>query len=209
MRRFHLPPSFDDTQKLTDDELIEVIYFGIPNSWKNEMVRQGFDPIEKTLEEFREFCQRLEDIPEFQVKDSKPVAKKSKTTPSTGKSNDNGNNGTKYCMIHGKCNHSSNECKKLKALAKETETGGSKNKTWSKKADDYKKKQKADLAVLVQKAVKEQLNAISEKKRKSSDDDDSASLTTEDLNQIDFENLDLSDDESFHSAKNDDDNTPN
>lgn len=195
----HLPPHFNNTQKLSDDELIEVIYFGIPNSWKNEMVRQGFDPIENSVSDFREFCQRLEDIPEFQVKDSKPSAKKSKTTSLSSKSNSNGQGGTKYCLLHGKGNHDSNDCHKLKALAKDSNSGGSKNRTWSKKAEEAKNKQKNDLAVLVKKAVKEQLNAISDKKRKSDDTDD-ASLNTEDMNQIDFENLELSDNESFHSV---------
>ena len=67
-----------------------------------------------------------------------------------------------------------------------------------RKAKDYKKKQSKDLAAFIKKSVKEQLNAISEKKCKEPEGNGDAS---EDLNNINFEGLELSHNESFHSAK--------
>ena len=67
-----LPPHFNNTQKLPKEELVEILYYGIPNSsWKNEMTKQGFDPLDSTLYNFWEFCQRLEDLPDFQEVESK------------------------------------------------------------------------------------------------------------------------------------------
>jgi hypothetical protein len=39
----NLPPFGGDHQKLSMDEIMEIIHFGIPNSWKREMEVQGFD----------------------------------------------------------------------------------------------------------------------------------------------------------------------
>ena len=38
-----LPPG-GHTQSFSADELIDVILYGIPQSWHKEMERQGFDP---------------------------------------------------------------------------------------------------------------------------------------------------------------------
>ena len=62
-----LPPFGGDAQqRLGDDEIIEIIVYGIPNSsWKNEMTKQGFDQIEKGLGPLLEFCERMEELPEY------------------------------------------------------------------------------------------------------------------------------------------------
>jgi hypothetical protein len=210
-----LPPQFDDTQCLTDEELTEIIYFGIPNSWKMEMVKQGFDPLEHTLAEFREFCQRLEDIPDFQPtnhKNGKASSNSSSKKPKTETNSKSKTGGSKYCLVHGKGGHDSNECHTLKRMVKDETDGGSKNKSWSRKADDYKKKQSKELAAFIKKSVKAELNAFSDKKRKSdSDDSDGEEVNhfdASELNAINFEDINLSDDE-FHDAKEegDDDST--
>ena len=54
------PPHFKDTQKLQDDEFIELLEYGIPPKWKSEMVKQGFIPRNHTVSEFLEFCEKLE-----------------------------------------------------------------------------------------------------------------------------------------------------
>jgi hypothetical protein len=41
-----LPPFGGDHQCLRDDEIVEIIVYGIPNSWKHEMTKQDFDPLE-------------------------------------------------------------------------------------------------------------------------------------------------------------------
>ena len=39
-----LPPAFDDTQKLSNEEMMDVILFGAPRTWQNEMGRQALTP---------------------------------------------------------------------------------------------------------------------------------------------------------------------
>ena len=46
--------------KLDDDELIEIIEFGLPRSWCNKFIEHNFDTSQKTIIELVEFCERLE-----------------------------------------------------------------------------------------------------------------------------------------------------
>jgi len=46
--------------KLDDDEVTEHLHFSIPNRWQKEMIMHGFEPIEGSIDEFLEFCERLE-----------------------------------------------------------------------------------------------------------------------------------------------------
>ena len=56
-----LPP-FKNNQSLAADEVIEIYHHAIPNSWKREMKKQGFNPYKSTLVDFIEFCERHKDI---------------------------------------------------------------------------------------------------------------------------------------------------
>jgi hypothetical protein len=53
-------PPFEYNQELDEDEIIDILEFGIPHSWQNYMVLQGFDPMESTLAELVDFCERRE-----------------------------------------------------------------------------------------------------------------------------------------------------
>lgn len=46
--------------KLDDDEVKEHLHFSIPNRWQKEMIMHGFEPIEGSIDQFLEFCERLE-----------------------------------------------------------------------------------------------------------------------------------------------------
>jgi hypothetical protein len=54
-------------QSLGDEEIVEIIScYRFPNSWKSNIARQGFDPVDSGIAELQSFCHRLEDtIPEF------------------------------------------------------------------------------------------------------------------------------------------------
>ena len=54
-----LPP-FAANQAFRDDEFIDIILFGTPTSWAREMDRQGFDPMDHTVEEVVTFMEQLE-----------------------------------------------------------------------------------------------------------------------------------------------------
>jgi hypothetical protein len=54
------PPSFSNTQKISDEDFVEVIGYGIPHSWRATMAEQGFVPFNHTLTEIVEFCNKME-----------------------------------------------------------------------------------------------------------------------------------------------------
>ena len=54
------PPSFSRTQRISDEDFVEVIEYGIPHSWRMKMAEQGFVPVNHTLAEIVEFCNKME-----------------------------------------------------------------------------------------------------------------------------------------------------
>ena len=173
-----LPP-FSPGQSLTDDELAEIIYYGVPNSWKQEMTRQGFDPMENTLGAVLLFCERLEECEDFKPDAKKAEASKGSVSKKHSKSYSKGNGGEKNCMLHGKGSHSTEECKTLQGLAKKRKADFSpgkendkkpkyKNKTWTKKDSSGK-----EIAAMVKKQVKKELHVADKKRKASKADSDS------------------------------------
>ena len=53
-------PPFNAGQLLDDDNIMEILEFGIPATWQKHMIYQGFNASEHTATEFVEFCERLE-----------------------------------------------------------------------------------------------------------------------------------------------------
>ena len=49
----------DDT-KLPEDEIFNLLEFGIPNTWQKAMLLQDFDPQVHTVNDFVQFYERLE-----------------------------------------------------------------------------------------------------------------------------------------------------
>ena len=56
------PGTFDNTDgtKLPEDEILDLLEFGIPNTWQKAMLLQDFDPQVHTVNDFVQFCERLE-----------------------------------------------------------------------------------------------------------------------------------------------------
>ena len=116
-------PPFEDDQGLAQDEIVDILNFGVPNTWQKNMVIQGFDPTLHTPSEFVEFCERHE----FTEGDAGDHGAKPKTS---SKSGNNGatsraktseeaqpnrkrkyNSEEKYCAYHQCAGHSTDECK--------------------------------------------------------------------------------------------------
>ena len=195
-----LPPG-GVNQRLSDDEIMDIVIYGLPKSWVKEMDRQDFDPFTKTLIQTVEFCERMEASEDFpgphKGKDSKSN-KKSKTSPSNKSNKSSGGN---HCEYHGPNTHPTSECKVIKAMVASAKKGDNekpkyKNKTWKRSAEEGKKKTTKDLAAFIKKAVSKELNAVSAK-RPAEDEgecsDDDASLNNVDLSKIDFSDLDVDD----------------
>ena len=176
----NLPP-FGANQQLGNDELLDIILFGTPRSWQNEMDKQGFDPMDRHLYEVIDF---MENIESTEVKPSASTDKSSsKGKKDNKKSSSSSSSGKKkapyYCKHHGpNSSHNTEDCLVLK---NQKPSGGSSdkkksygNKTWSRKAQEANAASKKELAAFVtkqvKKGVKKQLASTS-KKRKSDDSD--------------------------------------
>ena len=46
--------------KLNDDELIDCLEHSVPPSWRTQMDLLGFECVDSTIVEFKEFCKRVE-----------------------------------------------------------------------------------------------------------------------------------------------------
>jgi len=102
-----LPPNFNNAQSLHDDEVIDILLFGVPKSWKREMDRQGVDPLACTPCEAAAFMERNEMSEDFDSdkKTTKVAPGKGKKKASYAKGNSDAD-GSKHCMLHGEwCAH--------------------------------------------------------------------------------------------------------
>ena len=173
-----LPP-FGNDQFLTEDEVLDILLFGTPQSWQQEMDHQGFDPVESGLYNtvaFMENIESVEDKPEFKEVKSKPTkTKKGKDGESDGSSK---KKAPYYCKHHGpNYTHDTADCRVLKSK------GTHSNKTWNRsKAEEAASASKKELAALVAKTVKKELKdgikagvkkqlAAVSKKRKSDEEE--------------------------------------
>ena len=121
-----LPP-FGDEQHLKDDEIIDILCYGTPKSWSREMDRQGFDPLIATPVQVVDFLEPIEQAKDF---DGQKVDHSQQKTNGNGKmgsskKQSNGKPGGKYCMLHSKGSHSTEECHTLKEQAKKMKSGSS------------------------------------------------------------------------------------
>lgn len=202
-----LPPDYHADQALAPDEVADILLHAFPASWGAEMEKQGFDPFTKTPQEILEFVERLEvaeQITNKVARGNKPTSNNSSQKKSSSGGAKKGT-GTMFCHIHGKnSNHSTDQCRTIKGMKKKGENFSSEkkgNKTWTRKAENakFKSNQKKDLAALMRKTVREELNAMSKDKK---DDDsvesvhhldkeiDPASLNYENMERLDIDDAD-------------------
>lgn len=182
-----LPPFGGNTQRLSDDEILDILLYGTPKSWQKEMDRQGFDPMEKQLFEVVDFMENIEvseDKPMIKVENKKVSSSKKKASSSPKKK------APFFCREHGpNYTHDTKDCRTLANKPAE-KTSSYKNKTWNRKAAESSDAAKKELAALVTKTVKKQL-ASTDKKRKSGDDGECFLLDTitSDLDGFNYEEM--------------------
>ena len=225
-------PPFLPSNKLNMDELLEIWQFAIPNSWLRKLAEQGKDPVTMTSTEFLNAVEYLESAegdfdsaPKSSASPNSQSSKKKKKSNGKHGSDKSNNNGDYYCMYHKKNDtHATADCKILKSLAEGKLKGTSsktnkkdyksKNKTYNrdakKSADDAKK----DMAAIIQKAVKAELNSfVSNKKKRKAElnaidakaDDDTVSLGDFDYEKLEgmsFSDKEIDGEESFATAEN-------
>ena len=192
-----LPP-FQHPQHLNQDEILDIVLFGTPKSWQREMDRQGFDPLDNTMQQVIDFLEQIETSEDFEGspvkhKDNKSsMKKKSSSHQGQQKRGDQ-----KHCSFHGWGNHSSDECYKLQGDAKRPKgnnSNGSKgsgkysNKSWSRNNSDQSQK---ELATYVKQAVAAGIkeHTSGSKKRKSKGDLDLNAFDP-DLKDFNYQDMD-------------------
>jgi len=218
----HLPPHNGNLQRLGNDELADILLYGVPKSWVREMDRQGKDPDDMNVAEILLFLEQIELAEEFSPdgkknqnnnnnkgKKGKP---NNKSNQKGGNNNSNDGSGDYYCMLHGANNtHGTDDCRTMKQQAKKMKnkhsSGGSSNSKddWKNKANNNKKKASKELNAVAKKAAQESAKAVvkelnaANKKRKStdeSDDDNSVNALEKELFAVDLGKIsDHSDDE--------------
>eukprot|EP00957_Ditylum_brightwellii_P195536 14899099-Ditylum_brightwellii.AAC.1 len=112
-------------QPLDKDELLDILEYGVPASWYRELTVQGFDPVDQGLQNYVEFCTRLEscepskDKPKGENPSKSKNAGKHKAEVSTTPTTTPAGKKKFYCNMHG-CNrtHNTEDCFELNWHAK-------------------------------------------------------------------------------------------
>ena len=208
------PPFNGKRQAIPNDEILEHLEFAIPSSWQKQMVLQGFNTLERTIEDFIEFCERLEFSKSIydsshshngQKACAKNGNEKSDSKVSAEKGHNRKRKAQYYCLYHGdNTTHDTNDCKVLKAQAEKMAAAHSNlNKgKYSKKrnkTEETKKEFQSFKAEIVRSVLKTIGTAQnSSKKRKVTDMDH--------FNMEQFRNLTVSSDSESKADDLDSDN---
>ena len=175
-------PPFQADQQLPNDEVLEHAEFAIPNSWQKQMVLHGFNTISRTMDEFIQFCERLE-ISESIYDATHKKGLKTNTQTGTDGASPKGRSGKTnsqqsgkkrkaeyYCLYHGEnSTHNTDQCKVLKAQAERMANQHGKGK-YRKTEKDEKNKRKMDFQSFAADIVQQVVKKI---KKSSQDDKDS------------------------------------
>ena len=156
-------PPFGLNQTLPNDELLDLLEFGVPSVWQREFWRQGWDPIEHSVTEFTEFCERLE----FTETMYNETHAKKRPRANTDLNGNNGNskskikpNGkktgksSKWCELHQTDTHDTSECKIILAQARKMREAWSNRSKQPVKKRENDKRQDNELNSIVKQAVK-------------------------------------------------------
>ena len=148
-----LPPDFNAAQKLSTNDIMEVLATKAPKEHKNLMIEQGFNPETSTVEQFVEISERAEtkktilderkryfNSQNMSSSDEDSPSKKRK--PSKPKNFRSQDRKEFYCKEHGpNSTHNSSDCKVIHGKSSDKQAWKSKDKS-ENKYSDYKAKYK-------------------------------------------------------------------
>jgi hypothetical protein len=110
-------------QKLDDDEVIDLMEFGVPRAWQKKMEEHDFDSTNTTIGEFLAFCERMERIEigddksrhkDQPARNGNDDRKRKALDLRNGKSVQKGT-GKHYCLLHGNnATHDTDGCFTIK-----------------------------------------------------------------------------------------------
>lgn len=218
--KLELFPPFGQSQELDEDALTQQHENNFPVKFLKEMYKQGYDPIDHTLQEFVEFAERLEVVDDIEKQASGPDKKASEEPSSSSKKRkrDKKEHSTpkrsstseKYCELHGKNpTHNTGECKTLISQAKKMR-GSWENRSDSQKSQYRKDKRtnNAEMHAMVDKMVTRKLQTMVSKSKsgkKRKEVEDSSNFEAIDTFNFNFEKSDQeqsNDSDSEHSEWN-------
>ena len=130
--------------KLAEDEIKDLLDFGMPKLYQRAMVLQGFDPMIHTITEFVKFCERLEAVENYDAP-TKPTGNLKGSNKNSDKNSKRKHKGTTpnpvsetdtvnyFCLLHGENpTHNADDCyalknsvKKMKSSTDSTKKSGS------------------------------------------------------------------------------------
>jgi hypothetical protein len=197
---------------LPEDEILDLLEFGVPNSWQKQFLMHQFDPQAHTVMEFVEFCERIEateDPTDGRKNDKAHDVSKNKKSEDKQKSkrkfNDDNKGNGKYCLVHGP-GHDSHECKLLGAEAKRLkrafeeknnnkphENANNKKTIWRKRIEEGNFSQ--DEINAIAERVAEIKKNEKTKKRSAEEVDDLTNFNYEDLEALDISDSEESNDD--------------
>ena len=152
--------------KLPDDELLDLLEFGIPIKWQRQMQVQNFEPTAGTLREFQDFCERLEIALDDNGADPKPkqTAEKEKGNKKRRRNNRNDEDSKHYCMLHGhNPTHTTEQCRTLKKEAEKHKKGSENGEKGRKKRNYNPSKEEIHaLAAYAKQAMKKEYDNVTE-----------------------------------------------
>jgi hypothetical protein len=128
---------------LEDDEIVDLMEYGIPRSWQRKMIEHDFDSVTSTIPDFVDFCERMESI---ERAEGGVLANTSPTKISSDHKNRNHkkrgrDSGSHYCMLHGPDKgHNTEDCKRIKAQVDEVRSGWKtvEGKNKKQRGEEYK-----------------------------------------------------------------------
>ena len=176
-----------DGTKLPEDEILDLLEFGIPNTWQKAMLLQDFDPQVHTVNDFVQFCERLETMeseekPPREKHTSNNNSKRKRSSRDSTRNNNSNSRGQKKsldCLLHGKdCGHSTDQCFVLKKQADKL-----KSSTRSSQEHNY-----GDLHTFIKSEIRK-ANKPRKRSKKASNDLQA------------FEQLSISDGSSIHDTE--------
>ena len=194
---------------IAEDEMIENFEFAIPATWRQAMILQGFEPIDHSLDELIEFCERLEFSEDLVntthagngknrgKSDDEKTSKRNRGGPKSGTVGE-GATAEYDCLYHGKNKtHTTDQCKVLINQAKKMAAAHANagpdakrqkfgNKSWRRDTDAEaeKKKKKEELHAFITSSINQALEGASKKRKKSDMDDDNLDNFNYDIKEI-------------------------
>lgn len=199
------PPN-KKNQRMDDDEVLDLLEFGVPYSWQNQMTLQGFEPQadpSKKVIDFVKFCKRIENS-------TQEINNNKNNQQQNGSNKQNGDKKRKLknymgeiptcCILHGE-GHSTEEGKTIQKWAKQqkleyaqkSSKSNEKTNKWKRK-DLSKKFTKNDLNAMVAKAVKHLVQEAFAMHTEERDKMSNKSVADDDSSALKLENIDLNND---------------